>query len=186
MRRIHRKYLVLFIIVFPLIITFAMNLVNTQNVREVEFKGSYSIYDFNELKEKAQVIAIIEVNDDLNVDNSVVLYNDTNHSIEGFWAKRNVSVIKYIKNQFDSKSSLSIIEPAAITRNSELLKTVDYEELKKGERYLVFLSNENLSNQLSIISANNGKFNMENFEENKFPDVFEQANNEFSLDGLSK
>lgn len=181
MRKNIKKYFILSIILIPLLITFSVNYINSQKLRDIEFLSSYSKYSFKELKDIATIIAVVEINDDLSSANSFVLYNDTNHSIEGFWAQRNVSVVKYIKNELNLEKSLSIIEPAAITVDNEFLRTEYYDELKKGQRYLVFLSTDNLTNQLSIISANNGKFNLESKEDNQFGEIFEQASLEFAL-----
>lgn len=66
------------------------------------------------------------------------------------------------------------------------MRTEGYEKMEKGNYYLVFLSDDNATNQLSIISANNGKIDLSNIENNEYLEIAYQALSEYNLDNLIK
>lgn len=66
------------------------------------------------------------------------------------------------------------------------MRTEGYEKMEKGNYYLVFLSDDNVINQLSIISTNNGKIDRSNIENNEYLKIAHQALSEYNLDHLIK
>ena len=102
------------------------------------------------------MLALIECEDTIDRKNSI-LYKDKNY-ITGFSAKRNVQVIKTYKGK--NHTTLNILEPAAFKDKNKLLCIESYEVMKKGDKYIVFLSNDTLSGDYSIISGNNGKYHL--------------------------
>ena len=104
------------------------------------------------------------------------------------------AAIKLIAKLEDAKNSLKqfplthpkhesdTIEPAIITDNREYIRTEGYQKLEKGNYYIVFLSDENASGVLSIISANNGKFDIIDLENNYHSDIVTEAILEFDLE----
>lgn len=66
------------------------------------------------------------------------------------------------------------------------MRTEGYEKMEKGNYYLVFLSDDNATNQLSIISANNGEIDRSNIENNEYLKIAHQALSEYNLDHLIK
>ena len=60
--------------------------------------------------------------------------------------------------------------------------------MEKGKTYIVFLSDETASGDMSVISANNGKIDVSSIEDNEFYDIaiksvidFETSNDELNL-----
>lgn len=151
-------------------------------LKDIEYHGSFAEFNYEELTEQATVIATVIVNDDLTLENSTLLYaNEETNDIYGFIGEREVTVLEYYKNEPNAGETLSLIEPAAITEENEYLRADGYEALEKGKLYLVFLSSDNATNQLSIISANNGVFDLENPEENEKIEILEEAEEELPI-----
>lgn len=151
-------------------------------LKDIEYHGSFAEFNYDELTEQATVIATVIVNDDLTLENSTLLYaNEETNDIYGFIGEREVTVLEYYKNEPNAGETLSLIEPAAITEENEYLRADGYEALEKGKSYLVFLSSDNATNQLSIISANNGVFDLENPEENEKIEILEEAEEELPI-----
>ena len=168
------------LLIIPIIILFVYNnLVVGNQVKDIELPSSYEEFDYTELKEHSQVIALIRVKDDLDYSNSTVTYNGDSPDISGFYGTRSVEVIRYFKNDVGTGKMLSIIEPAIITRDNEYIRTEDYEKMEKNKYYVVFLSDDNASGQLSILSANNGKINVSDWKNNEYEDIRNLMNREF-------
>lgn len=148
---------------------------------DIEVQGSFAVFSYEELQDIADIVALVEVNDNLSVNNSTVLYADEeSNDMSGFYGEREVRVIEYFKNDIGSGEILTLIEPAVITEKNEYIHSEDYEKLEKGQQYLVFLSNDTPSKQLSIISASNGKVDVLNPEDNVFEDIALEANEELN------
>lgn len=78
--------------------------------------------------------------------------------------------------------ALSVAHPS----NSSIDAVMQQGLKTKDNYYIVFLSDDNVSKQLSIISANNGRINISNMEENYYPDIIENAVSEFCLEQIIK
>ncbi|MBS6504753.1 MAG: hypothetical protein KH415_24625 [Clostridium sp.] len=74
---------------------------------------------------------------------------------------------------------MTIIEPAVITKDNEYIHLEEYEKMELGNKYIVFLSDETESGNLSILSGNNGKINVSNFNDNDYPEILVKSLIEF-------
>lgn len=166
-----KKFLLLILGIIPFIFIFSNKIPIPSEYKNIEVSSSFEKFDYEELKNSSAVIALVEVLDDLNKDNSVINYAKKSPTIQGFYGKREVRVLKYYKDKGTSDDKLSIIEPAAITKNNECLHCEDYEEMVKGNKYIVFLSDKTASRELSILSGNNGKINVSDFDNNEFYEI---------------
>lgn len=166
-----KKFLLLILGIIPFIFIFSNQIPMPSEYKNIEVSSSFEKFDYEELKNSSAVIALVEVLDDLNKDNSVINYAKKSPTIQGFYGKREVRVLKYYKDKGTSDDKLSIIEPAAITKNNEYLHCEDYEEMVKGNKYIVFLSDKTASRELSILSGNNGKINVSDFDNNEFYEI---------------
>lgn len=166
-----KKFLLLILGIIPFIFIFSNQIPMPSEYKNIEVSSSFEKFDYEELKNSSAVIALVEVLDDLNKDNSVINYAKKSPTIQGFYGRREVRVLKYYKDKGTSDDKLSIIEPAAITKNNECLHCEDYEEMVKGNKYIVFLSDKTASRELSILSGNNGKINVSDFDNNEFYEI---------------
>lgn len=181
-------FIVSILLMLPLVIFIVVQIKKGITPKDIELYCSYEQYDYHELKEKADVIALIKVLDDLSLGNSTLIYNEDFETsvLAGFYSTRLVEVIEYYKDTKDLGAFISIIEPTCISKENCYIHAEGYEKLKKDNYYIVFLSDDNVSKQLSIISANNGRINISNIEENYYPDIIENAVSEFCLEQIIK
>ncbi len=127
----------------------------------VDCHGLMMEFDYNELKDYADVIAKIQVLDDLREDNSMVDVSSEGY-ITRFCGVRQVKVIEIWKNTLnrDIKDTLAVQELCAICRDGEnkiQLIVNEREPLERGEEYILFLSGRySMSGELSIVSGENG------------------------------
>lgn len=156
------------------------------NLKDIELHSTYEKFDYKELKKEALVIALIKVQDDLTPDNSTILSNGNTSDIAGFYGTRSVKVIKYFKNRINTSKNLSIIEPSIITEKNEYIRTEGYEKMEKNKHYIVFLSNDNASNKLSLLSANNGKIDISSLKKNEYSDIASKTMEEFKPENFLK
>lgn len=165
-----KKFLIYIVAIIPFIAVCTIDLPLKGN-NEIAVAGSIEEFDYKELKEKSSVIALVEVIDDLTSENSVINLLDDSMSISGFYGKRDVKVIKYYKDDRGYGESLKIIEPAIVTEDNEYIHLEEYEKMERGNKYIVFLSDETESGNLSIISGNNGKINISNIDDNYYDEI---------------
>lgn len=166
-----KKFLLLILGIIPFIFIFSNQIPMPSDYKNIEVSSSFEKFDYEELKNSSEVIALVEVLDDLNKDNSVINYAKKSPTIQGFYGRREVSVLKYYKGQGNLGDTFSIIEPAAITKNNEYLHCEEYEQMIKGNKYIVFLSDKTASRELSVLSGNNGKINVSDFDNNEFYEI---------------
>lgn len=174
-----KKFFLLILAIIPFIEIAIVDLPSINNNKELAIECSVQEFDYEELKENSPVIALVEIVDDLNSDNSVINYLDDSITISGFYGKRNAKVIKYYKNERECDTNLTIIEPAVITKDNEYIHLEEYEKMELGNKYIVFLSDETESGNLSILSGNNGKINVSNFNDNDYPEILVKSLIEF-------
>jgi len=139
-----------------------------QIAKEISICGSSQYYNYQELKDEADIVALVQCEDEISFDNSTLYYDKG--LVVGFSSKRNVRILDVYKGK-DNIETLDILEPAAVTEDNELIYLEDYETLKKGSRYIVFLSNDTYSGEYSLISGNNGKIDIDNISDNEFLDI---------------
>ncbi|MGR6907345.1 hypothetical protein [Lysinibacillus capsici] len=169
MKKLKTLSIILFFSVFFIV---GFNYINSSNKPiDIPLQGSHEVFEYNEIVDIADVIALVQVKDELSESNSTVVYEENSPSIMYHYATREVEVLEYYKNDLDLGSNIKFNESAAITAQNEYLHVEEYTALQKGEKYIVYLSKNNGLNELSIISRNNGKINLDNFSENEFLDV---------------
>ena len=139
--------------------------------RDIELHGNHKIFNYSELVNESDVVALIEVQDSLSSKNSTVVYQDNSPFIKYHYATREARVLEYYKNELDLGLNIKFNEPAAITNNKEYLHGEGYNTFKKGDKYIVYLSTNNGLGELSLISRNNGKINLKDFSSNEFKDI---------------
>lgn len=166
-----KKFLLLILGIIPFIFIFSNQIPIPSGYKNVEVSSSFEKFDYVKLKSSSEVIALVEVLDDLTKDNSIINYAKKSPTIEGFYGRREVRVLKYYKDEGNLGDTLSIIEPAAITKKDEYLHCEGYEQMVKGNKYIVFLSDKTASRELSVLSGNNGKINVSDFDNNEFYEI---------------
>lgn len=154
-------------------ITLATDLDNNS---EASIKCDYIEVNYSELFNMADIIALIEVKDNLTSNNSFMIFdNITNKTIVGYYAERKVEVKQYYKTNKNKVKNLTIIEPAVIYDNT-YIHNEDYDKLLKGEEYIVYLSTDNSSNKLSVIAGSAGVTKVnggQNFEKYSIEELYE-------------
>lgn len=133
--------------------------------------SSHVKFNYNELEEAADIIALVKVKDKLTKENSTIKYIDGTPYILHHYSIRELEVLEYYKDTLDQGNILKVIEEAAITKNNEYLHDEGYQTLEKGQKYIVYLSKDNGLDSLSIISTNNGRINLAEFDKNEFTDI---------------
>jgi hypothetical protein len=144
---------------------------NNEIYNIIETSSNYKLYSFNELEERADIIALVKVKDKLSKENSHIDYIENTPYIKEHYSTREVEVIEYYKNSTNSDKNIRVSEAVAITNNNVKISNEDYEELRKGKKYVLYLYKIQGKNIYSIISANNGKIILEDFHKNKFMDI---------------
>jgi hypothetical protein len=136
-----------------------------ETLMDVPVMSDYMQFDYNGLKSEAQIIAKIQVEDDLSADNTQITYDpyeETQKSIIGYLGLRKVKILEIYKgSSVQAGDIMQIIEPAGVTK-TQLLHDENYTPMANDGVYLVFLSNETASGEYGIISANNGIVNLSN------------------------
>lgn len=155
-------------VVAPLSLSIFFNLSSVPKKNDLAIFCSYKEFDYQELCECAEVIALVQVEDSLSKSNSVIKYNDDFQApiLVDFYGERSVKVLEYYKNTLDCGENLVIIEPAGITDDNLYLHSSDYDAMIKNNYYIVFLSSETTYGQLSLISALNGRISLSPDEDN--------------------
>lgn len=168
-----KKFKILSIILFFSVFFIAgFNYINSNNKPiDIPLKGSHEVFEYEDLVDEADIIALVQVKDELSKNNSTIVYEENSPSIMYHYATREVEVLEYYKNDLNLGSNIKFNESAAITAQNEYLHAEEYTALQKGEKYIVYLSKNNGLDELSIISRNNGKIDLDDFSENEFLDV---------------
>ena len=159
------------------------------NLEDVAVQGDCIQYDYDELKAEAKVIAKVEVMDDLTEANSHLTYDEQleHPAVSDFYATRKVKLIDVYKTSLElpDNGEIEIIERTAVA-DGQYLHVEGYSAMEKGQTYLVFLSDETASGELSVISRNNGIFDISKLNkaqgENEYYDIGVKALVEFESD----
>lgn len=145
----------------------------------------YKSYEYEALKDYVHTIALVTPTDELTTKNSLIKYNSDN-TISDYYSLRNVKVEKFFKNEKGFTDKLQIAERCALTKNNEYIHPEDYESMKSGHKYIVFLSDTTDKSYPIIASLNNGKVDLDNFKSNKRMDIAIKSLVEWDLDNVSK
>lgn len=152
----------------------------TEIAAEVDFVQ----YNYNELKDNAKIIAEVKVLDDLSEENSVLLYaEDSPEELVGFYSLRTVQMLNVYKGtEFaNAGETMQIIDNAAISKDC-YYHVARYEELQKGNTYIVFLNNDTASGEMSIMSCENGVVDLSGIENSEYYDIAIKSVAEFKSD----
>lgn len=158
-------------------------------LEDVSVQGDCIQYDYDELKAASKVIAKVEIMDDLTETNSHLTYDEQLEQpvVSDFYSTRKVKLIDVYETSLElpENGEIEIIERTAVT-DGQYLHAEGYSAMEKGKTYVVFLSDETASGDLSVISRNNGIFDVvglnEAQEENEYYDIAVKALVEFESD----
>lgn len=158
---------------------------NEEVLMDVPVMSDYVQFDYDGLKRESQIIAKIQVRDDLSIKNTELTYDPyegNQKSIIGFLAMREVKIIEVYKGP-DIKAGdvMEIIEPAGVTK-TQLLHDESYKPMERDGVYLVFLCNETASGRYGIISASNGIVDLVNPGNSGYLEIEVKAITEFESD----
>ena len=147
-----------------------------QALEDIPMMGNHVVFNYDELTEHAKIIAKVEMTDELTAENSFSLNDPETGSMGGFYGKRTCKVLEYYKDTTGQYSEeLSFIEAAAIMED-KYFHIDEYETLKKGNEYILFLSDDTASGDMSIMSCNNGVVRLSPDEEDmNYPEIAERA-----------
>lgn len=130
----------------------------------VESIADFATFEYEDLKDYADVIALVTIEDSLEEAKANMTYDETGEYIFDFYQSRKVKVLRYYKNDLDAKDTLEVIEPCIIYEN-QLWTLEGYEPMRKGEIYLLFLAFSDSVNMFSLISAGTSVIPLENLQE---------------------
>ncbi|KAB1440694.1 hypothetical protein [Candidatus Galacturonibacter soehngenii] len=137
-------------------IALAYNVNPETGIKELIVSCDYAELEYNELEDKAEIIALIKVKDNLSEKNSYFTYDNIEGKyLVGYYGERDVEVLKYYKSENQEAKKLNIIEPAAIKDNI-YYHNEDYSKMVMGNEYIVYLSTENASGKYSIMAGSTG------------------------------
>ena len=141
--------------------------------RDVVNLYDMGVYDYKGITEEAAVIALVEVLDNLTPENSEgIIDTRVSNEIYGWIGRREVKVLQYFKDERNYGDMITINEGAAIDDEGNYIHPEGYETLIKGEKYILFLSDECFTKQLSTIACQNSVVHVDNLNENEeFYDV---------------
>lgn len=148
----------------------------------------YWEFSYEELQEKADVIAKVQVLDELSSANSYT-QADENGLIASFCSAREVQPLEFYKNSIglDESQPFLVQEDAAIyLSNGEYFydSLNDQTPLVKGDTYILYLQKQDnaIEGTLVIMSGANGTVHIENPDENEaHADIVEQTLEEYDV-----
>lgn len=135
------------------------------------YEGDAVVFTLPKLEAQAEVIARIEVQDDLTTTNSRINYADEGQKqgVGRFYSLRKVKVLETFKSSAQQAAdTLLIRDVTALAEDGSILTFNDNRPLKKGKQYIVFLGTAEGSDELGILSADNGVFEVEKSRETNF------------------
>jgi len=124
--------------------------------------GFHVLYkDANELEKDSDLIIIGHTQKDFKEFPATINYNE-NGRYSDYYTVTDVKINKVIKGQY-SKDTIPVIQAAALDKNKNiLLISEDCSIMEKSKPYLLFLKRTDLEDVYSIMSVNQGKFNIDN------------------------
>ncbi len=143
-KKTRKRYIVGIIVVLAMLIGLIIVVMgskksDTQSVKieDIVYSAAdYQVYEYHEMKENADVIAMIEVVDSVEEGESEIDYYDK--YITSYCGLRKAVVRKFYKNDTNSNEDIRIYEPAAVVETT-LMCDEGYRPLEKGHNYLVYL-----------------------------------------------
>ena len=131
---------------------------NTRVYKDLGTESSHVLFDDAQLlADTADLILIGEPNNDISNDK---IYNPTDGHP---YTLRNIKVYRVIKGEALDKN-MDIIENARI-ENDTIIHPSDYSVLQKGKKYIFFLKKVSTHDYYTIMSGNQGKFNIDGSDE---------------------
>ena len=157
------------------------------DLEDIAISADMEYFEYDELNSYAQIIARVEVLDDLTETNSIPVYADEDKSIVvAAIAKRKIKILEYYKNDENcADAEMEVLECAAIVDNC-YYHNEGYSPLEKGQTYILYMSNDTASGQYGIISDFNSVIKLEDpFEHVEYADIAFKSLVEYESD-LSK
>lgn len=142
----------------------------SESLKKYEVHSNYVEFnDVNSLEEFADLIIIGSPAKPFEEDNPVVTYNKEGR-YEDFYTISDVKVKKVLKGEY-SKDTVPVLQSAAITtslsgKEKIFMISDDFSVMEKNKKYLLFLKKTD-NNNYSIISVNQGKFNIDDQDKNE-------------------
>lgn len=130
----------------------------------VESHADMVTFEYEDLKNRADVIALVTMEDSLADAKANITYDETGEYIFDYYQSRKVKVIHYYKNDLGAEETLEVIEPCAVYEK-QLWTLEGYEPMHKGETYLLFLGFSDRVKMPGIISAGTSVIPLENLQE---------------------
>lgn len=166
----------------------AVTLADISSDHRVCSDAVYWEFSYEELQEKADVIARVQVLDELSSANSYTK-SDENGLIASFCSARQVQPLEIYKNTIglDEDQPFLVQEDAAIYLfNGEYYydSLNDQTPLAKGDTYILYLQKQEnaLDNTLVIMSGENGTISIDNPDENEaYSEIAEQTLDEYHI-----
>lgn len=134
--------------------------INADNAAVITIYADFVDYDYNSIKDNAEIIAHVKITDELTNQNSNCSYDGVN--IVSFSSVRNAYILEVYKNSTgkDLGSTIQITETAAVSNDGKLYVTNGDTPLKKGNEYIVFLNSTTSGDGYCVMSAATGKINI--------------------------
>ena len=141
-------------------------------------------YNYDQLKEAAEIIAEVEIVDELSEDNSYLVYSDDAYKdLLGFYSLREAKILSVYKGKevVGDKETIRILDGVALEGGKRYMND-GYEGVQNGKRYLVFLNDNNASGEMSIISNDNGVIDLSDISGAAYYDIAVKAAVEYMSD----
>lgn len=138
-------------------------------------QGNYKKFDKeSQLFDDAELVVIAETDTSFFDREHVVKYAEPDTSgaelpqaIEDFYTRTPIEVLKVLKNSVSApvveNEKLNIIEPISLIEGdtgSKIYSIENYNEVKEGERYVIYLK-KNSYGEYGVINMNNGRFSLD-------------------------
>lgn len=136
--------------------------------REISIHADRKLFNSaNELEEYADLIVVGETVAEFSEHKPTITYTPEGR-YQDFYTITDVKYSKILKGNFSEKF-ISVIQGAALIESpyklqKDLLLREDMTLMEKGKKYLLFLKKTDIAGVYSIISLNQGKFNIDNLD----------------------
>lgn len=136
--------------------------------REISIHADHKLFNSaNELEEYADLIVVGETVAEFSEHKPTITYTPEGR-YQDFYTITDVKYSKILKGNFSEKF-ISVIQGAALIESpyklqKDLLLREDMTLMEKGKKYLLFLKKTDIAGVYSIISLNQGKFNIDNLD----------------------
>ncbi|WP_342476858.1 hypothetical protein NYE24_24250 [Paenibacillus sp. FSL H7-0350] len=149
--------------------------IDKNTVVTVVNQGNYMKFDKeSQLFDDAELVVIAETDTGFFDREHVVKYAEPDASgaelpqaIEDFYTRTPIEILKVLKNSESApvveNEKMNIIEPISLIEGdteSKIYSIENYNEIKEGERYVIYLK-KNSYGEYGVINMNNGRFSLD-------------------------